>query len=82
MEKCFCLILLLLVSLAAVGCNEGDEMIPSTAGCGMVDDAQSRNLRVSAISNLQNRMLLDDWDELWFYDTNLKMTQWAVNVGD
>ena len=83
MKKCFCLILLLLVSFAAVGCNEeGSELTPSTAGCGMVEDAQSRNLRVSSISNLQNRMILDDWDELWFYDTNLKMTQWAVNVGD
>jgi len=82
MKKCFCLILLVLVSFAAVGCNEDAELMPSPIGRGMVSDVQARNMRVAAITNLQTRMLLDDWDELWFYDTNLKLTQWAVNIGD
>lgn len=82
MKKCFCLILLVLVSFAAVGCDDDANIMSSPIGCGMVSDARTRNMRVAAISNLQTRMLLDDWDELWFYDTNLKLTQWAVNVGD
>ena len=82
MKKCFCLILLVLVSFAAVGCNEEPELMASPIGRGMVDNPQERNLRIAIISNLQTRMLLDDWDELWFYDTNLKLTRWAIQVGN
>jgi hypothetical protein len=82
MKKCFCLILLILVSFASVGCEDQPELMPPGLGRGMVNTPQERDVRVATIGNIQTRMILDDWDEIWFYDTNLKLTQWAVSVGD
>ncbi|MCK5114797.1 MAG: hypothetical protein KAR11_08560 [Phycisphaerae bacterium] len=82
MKKCFCLVLFVLITLAAVGCDNQPPLMDPGFGRGMVDTTQERNLRIATINNIQTRMILDDWDELWFYDANLKLTQWSVDVGD
>ena len=82
MKKCFCLILFILVSFAIVGCESQPDLLEPGFGRGMVETPYQRDIRVSTVNNLQTRMILDDWDELWFYDTNLKLTQWAIDVGN
>ncbi|MBN1554015.1 MAG: hypothetical protein JXA11_04665 [Phycisphaerae bacterium] len=56
------------------------------AGCsnnsGMVDDSSDRNRRLSAVYDTDERQLIDDWDEFWLFDQNLKLTEWHVFVGD
>jgi hypothetical protein len=53
------------------------------AGCeGMVASNEQRNRRVAAITDIEERQITDDWDEFWFFDKNLKLTEWQVYIGD
>jgi hypothetical protein len=54
----------------------------SVSGCGLVDSAQERQNRYAQITNLQFRMLVDDWDYFWLYDRNSQLTQWHPRVGN
>lgn len=50
-------------------------------GCTMTETAAQRNRRVSQITDLQMRMLVEDWDYLWLYEHNTQMSQWHPWVG-
>ncbi len=59
---------------------------PVLAGCsnnsGMVDSSEERNRRLSAVSDINERQVVDDWDEFWLYDQNIKLSEWQAFVGD
>ena len=51
------------------------------AGCTPVDTAQERNARVNQISDMQMKMLVDDWDAFWLYDQNVRLSRWSPRIG-
>lgn len=71
--KKFFLLLLLVIGPALAGCGNNS---------GMVESSEERNRRLTAVSDINERQLVDDWDEFWLYDQNLKLTEWHVFVGD
>jgi len=50
-------------------------------GCTMTETPNARNRRIKQITDLQMRMLIEDWDYLWLYDRSTGMTQWHPWVG-
>jgi hypothetical protein len=71
--KRFFLILLLVLGPVLAGCSNN---------AGMVNSPEERNRRLSAIYDTNERQFVDDWDEFWLFDQNLKLTQWQVFIGD
>jgi hypothetical protein len=71
--KKFFLILLLVIGPVLAGCSNNT---------GMVADSEERNRRLSAVHDIDERQLVDDWDEFWLFDQNLKLTDWHVFIGD
>lgn len=71
--KKFFLILLLVIGPVLAGCGNNS---------GMVASPEERNRRLSAIYDTDERQLVDDWDEFWLFDQNLKLTEWHVFIGD
>ena len=52
-----------------------------TSGCGLVDSYDERVTRYKQINNFQSRMLVDDWDYFWLYESNSKLTQYHPYAG-
>lgn len=50
-------------------------------GCTLVETRAARSRRIEQITDLQMRMLVEDWDYLWLYDQNQSTTQWNPWVG-
>jgi len=50
-------------------------------GCGLTDSTQQRHRRMLQITNLQSRMLMDDWDYVWLYDRNSWLTEYHPRIG-
>jgi len=51
-------------------------------GCAtVVESPDVRNRRTKEISDLQMRMMVEDWDYIWLYERNTGMTQWHPWVG-
>lgn len=48
------------------------------AGCGLVDSQQERKRRYKTITQLQGRMIIDDWDYFWLADRPSYLTSWHV----
>ena len=67
------LLLLLVLGPVLAGCSKNSGMVASPA---------ERNRRLSAIYDIDERQLVDDWDEFWLFDQNLKLSEWHVFVGD
>jgi len=63
------LLLLILCAASAVG------------GCSLNQDSKERQRRMANISDLQMRMLVDDWDHIWLMERNSRLTQWHPMVG-
>ncbi len=72
MKKLF-LLLILVVGPVLAGCSNNS---------GMVDSPAERNRRLSAVTDISERQFVDDWDEFWLYDQNIKLTEWHVFIGD
>ncbi len=52
------------------------------SGCsGLSDSRAERSRRIKQITELQMKMLVDDWDYLWLYERNSRNTQWHTWVG-
>ena len=51
------------------------------AGCTVTETQAQRNTRLKSITDLQMRMLVEDWDYLWLYERSSGMTQWHTRVG-
>ncbi len=68
MKKLLILLVLVLVGYVA-------------AGCTMTETAAQRRRRISQITDLQLRMLVEDWDYLWLYERNSGATPWHTWVG-
>ncbi|MFP4105771.1 MAG: hypothetical protein ACLFVU_06720 [Phycisphaerae bacterium] len=57
-------------------------LVGLSAGCsGMVDTPAERERRFSQINELNQRMIVDDWDYLWLQDRNSRLNEWHVHVG-
>ncbi len=53
-----------------------------TSGCAtLVENPQARKRRLSQITELQMKMLVEDWDYFWLYERNAGTTQWHPWVG-
>ena len=50
-------------------------------GCTVVESPDVRNRRAKEISDLQMRMMVEDWDYIWLYERNTGTTQWHPWVG-
>lgn len=74
-------LMVLFVASFMVGCDDNAALTASN-GAGIADSRQQRRRRLALIMDMQERMLTDDSDEIWFFDTNTKLTQWNVSVGN
>ncbi len=73
---------LFLTILAATffgGCDVNT--LTHNGGRGMVDSPRERQQRIATIDDHYSRQLLDDWDLLWLYDQNSKLTDWKIYLG-
>ena len=50
-------------------------------GCTVVENKETRHRRGKLITDLQFRMLVEDWDYFWLYERNSALTQWHPWVG-
>ena len=51
-------------------------------GCASVTQTpQERDRRILQLSNLQMKMLVEDWDYLWLVDHNTRTTPWHSRIG-
>jgi len=73
MTKKILLLLVLFVSTLLAGCGRNE---------GMVDNRAERNRRLAVIMDMNERQIVDDWDEFWLVDQNCKLTGWSVYIGD
>ena len=51
------------------------------SGCTMTETKADRHRRLRLITNLQARMLVEDWDYLWLMEHNTETTPWHSWVG-
>ncbi len=72
MKRLLILLVLVLGSCFLLGCKP-----PAT----LVESGYERNRRIRHISELQLKMLVEDWDYLWLYERNASTTQWRPWVG-
>lgn len=79
MKKAVLLLILFMVAFVA-GCD--DEALSPSGGHGLVDTKQERRRRIATIMDMNDRSLQDDFDEIWFFDDNLKFSPWEINVGN
>ncbi|MBI5724317.1 MAG: hypothetical protein HZA50_10200 [Planctomycetes bacterium] len=45
-------------------------------GCGLVDTYQQRERRYAVVTDQDFRQMIDDWDCLWLYDRNMRLTEY------
>lgn len=52
------------------------------SGCStLVETPEARNRRYKQITNLQMKMLVEDWDYFWMYERSSSASQWHPWVG-
>ena len=51
------------------------------AGCGLVTSEEEHNQQIKGITDLQARQMVDDWDYIWLYERNSRMTYWHPRLG-
>jgi hypothetical protein len=74
------LLMMLFVGALAAGCETERALSPS-GGRGLADTQQERLQRVRSIQDVHMRMLTDDWDMIWLFDRNVRLSEWHVIVG-
>jgi hypothetical protein len=50
-------------------------------GCTVMETPAQRCRRYGNVSELYLRMVGDDWDSIWLYDHNSRLSQWHPYVG-
>jgi hypothetical protein len=48
------------------------------SGCGLVSTYPERERRYAAITNMNLREAVDDWDTFWLYDRPSYLTYWNL----
>jgi uncharacterized protein YceK len=48
------------------------------AGCGLVHSHEERKRRYKSITQLQARMIMDDWDYFWLAERPSYLTYWYL----
>ena len=51
------------------------------SGCTLTETAAERRRRINQITELQMKMLVEDWDYFWLVERNTRTTQWHTWVG-
>ena len=52
------------------------------SGCASLTESRAeRSRRIDQITELQMKMLVDDWDYIWLYERSTSNTQWHTWVG-
>lgn len=64
------LLVMLVLCLAAV-----------LAGCTLDETRAEHGRRLLQITDVQLRMLVEDWEEFWLYDKSTTLSRWHVRVG-
>lgn len=67
----------LLTALVLFTCVAGC-MLP---GCTSVETTEEHVGRLAIQSDLQFRLLVDDFDSFWMFDRNCRLTRWPNRVG-
>ncbi|HDZ22703.1 hypothetical protein LCGC14_0644630 [marine sediment metagenome] len=71
-----------LLACFLLGCEAPSEkMLQANLSNGLVDESDERSRRLSHISNLNTRMLVDDWDFVWMYERTSSLTLYKTHVG-
>jgi hypothetical protein len=83
MKKILTILLLVFLADLMIGCSKEDPLNPGAigAGEGVVESRAERRRRVTAISNLHERMIQDDLDEFWLFDTNSRLSRYDIYYG-
>lgn len=50
-------------------------------GCTMTETATERDQRIAHLNDVNRRMLVEDWDEFWFYGRASHLTNWNLRTG-
>ncbi len=82
-------LLMLTVILASgllAGCREPSDaahssLLQANGRNGLAEEAEVRYRRLDNIDNLNRRMMVDDWDDLWLYRRSSMLTRHLVRVG-
>ncbi len=53
----------------------------STIACTLTETAQQRKRRYRQITDLETRMMVEDWDTIWLYERSSGATQWHPWIG-
>ena len=83
MAKSMVLVLLLVIGgMLLGGCAYGSGTFPEWKRLpGLVDDGPTRLARTGMIDDIQDRQMIDDWDYIWLYDRNNRLSEWHVEAG-
>jgi outer membrane lipoprotein-sorting protein len=50
-------------------------------GCTPTETAAQRNRRIAGITDINARMMVEDWDHIWLYERSSSLTEWHPHVG-
>lgn len=65
-----------------LGCEaKSVPMLQADLRNGLVDESDERSRRLAHISNLNTRMLVDDWDACWMYERTSSLTSYKTHIG-
>lgn len=53
-----------------------------SSGCSMTRSCDEGYRKNTAITEINMRGLVDDWEYLWLYDRSTMLTQWHPHVGN
>ena len=75
-----------LLACFLLGCGtksarEAAGMLQANLRNGLVDDTAERSRRLADITNLNTRMLVDDWDAVWMYERTSSLTIYKTHIG-
>ena len=74
-------LLVFLVLLASFFLIPGCANMREEFGATVAENRDARKRRISQISDLQMKMLAEDWDYFWLFERNSALTQWHPWVG-
>lgn len=79
MMKCWLLVAALFTGALLAGCG-GPRAFPTDRCPGVIDSSTDRVIRTSMIDDVQDRQIVDDWDYIWLYDHESRLTYWHPTV--
>jgi len=50
-------------------------------GCTVTETTQQRHRRLAQVTDINSRMMVDDWDYVWLYDHSSTLSEWHTQIG-